>query len=136
MNTNTGSCLCGGIRFRIRGELPPIQICYCSQCRKAQGAAFASNVPVQSCNFELVGGQDLMKAYEATPGKRRWFCGCCGSPIYSERDSLPGVLRVRIGTVDEPIQARPAFHAHVESKCSWWELPDDGLPRYPQWPEP
>lgn len=132
MSMNTGSCLCGGIQFRIRGELAPIQVCYCSQCRKAQGTAFASNTPVHAANFELISGQDLMRAYEATPGKRRWFCQCCGSPIYSERDSLPGVLRVRIGTVDEPIQARPAFHAYVESACSWWDVPEDDLPHYPQ----
>jgi hypothetical protein len=128
----TGSCLCGGIQFRIRGTLAPIQICYCSQCRKAQGTAFASNTPIQSTHFELLSGQDLMQAFEATPGKRRWFCRCCGSPIYSERDSLPGVLRVRMGTVDEPIEARPAFHAHVASACSWWDVPQDGLPHYPQ----
>lgn len=133
---NTGSCLCGGIQFRIHTDIPPIQICHCSQCRKAQGSAFAGNAPIAAADFELVSGQALMQAYEATPGKRRWFCKCCGSPIYSERDSLPGVLRVRMGAVDEPIQSRPAFHAYVASSCSWWEAPDDGLPHYPQAPTP
>ena len=129
---NTGSCLCGGIQFRIHAELQPIQICYCSQCRKAQGSAFGGNTPVKLADVEWVSGQDLLQAYEATPGKRRWFCKCCGSPIYSERDSLPGVLRVRAGTLDEPIAARLAFHAYVASRCSWWDVPDDALPHHPK----
>lgn len=129
---NTGSCLCGGIRFRIHAELAPVQICYCSQCRKAQGTAFGSNIPVKRADFELLSGQELLQCYSATPGKGRWFCRHCGSPIYSARDSLPDVLRVRAGTLDEPLHTRPAFHAHVASKCSWWDLPDDGLPRHPQ----
>ncbi len=31
----SGSCLCGGVRFRIEGGLAPTQVCHCGQCRKA-----------------------------------------------------------------------------------------------------
>lgn len=130
----TGSCLCGGIRFRINAELAPIQICYCSQCRKAQGTPFASNTPVDEAAFELLSGKELLQSYEATPGKGRWFCRQCGSPIYSARASLPGVLRIRAGTLDEPVQAKLAFHAFTASRCSWWDLPEDGLPKHAGWP--
>ena len=37
-----GSCLCGRIRFEVAGELAGIQLCHCSQCRRANGAAFAA----------------------------------------------------------------------------------------------
>lgn len=130
----TGSCLCGGIRFRIHAELAPIQLCHCSQCRKAQGTPFASNTPVREADFELLSGRDLLKCYEATPGKGRWFCRECGSPIYSARASVPGVLRVRAGTLDEPLHVKPAFHAFTDSRCAWLDLPEDGLPRHAQWP--
>jgi hypothetical protein len=131
---HTGSCLCGGIRFRINAALAPIQICHCSQCRKAQGTPFASNTPVDKAAFELLSGQELLQCYEATPGKGRWFCRQCGSPIYSARASVPGVLRVRAGTLDEPVDARPAFHIFTGSRCGWWPLPDDGLPRHAELP--
>ena len=55
-----GSCLCGGIRFRIESELAPIELCHCQQCRKAQGAAFAANSPIRSEAFVLVSGEDLL----------------------------------------------------------------------------
>ncbi|MGC4060114.1 MAG: hypothetical protein QM749_04380 [Aquabacterium sp.] len=39
----TGSCLCAGIRFRLHLKaLEPIQICHCTQCRKAQGTPIYS----------------------------------------------------------------------------------------------
>ncbi|WP_290537184.1 hypothetical protein [Alcanivorax sp.] len=40
----TGSCLCGGVTFEIAGELAPIQVCHCQQCRKAQGTALVTNI--------------------------------------------------------------------------------------------
>nr|WP_298173112.1 GFA family protein [uncultured Pseudomonas sp.] len=52
----TGSCLCGGVQFRIDAQLEPIQLCHCSQCRKAQGGPFASNIPVNLADFHLLGG--------------------------------------------------------------------------------
>lgn len=125
----TGGCLCGGIRFRVESELEPLQICHCSQCRKAQGGPFAANTPVSEAAFRLVSGAELLTAYESSPGKQRVFCRRCGSPIYSKRDALPEVLRLRAGLIDEPLAVRPVAHSYVGSKASWWPI-EDGLPRF------
>jgi hypothetical protein len=127
----TGSCLCGEVRFRIESELEPIQVCHCTQCRKAQGGPFATNIPVAASAFQLVGGEHLLKAYESSPGKQRLFCSQCGSPVYSRRQSLPSVVRVRAGLINEPLQVRPAWHTYTSSKCNWWSIEDD-LAQYEQ----
>ena len=124
-----GSCLCGAIRFTIDGPLAPIQVCHCGQCRKAQGGPLATNIPVETARLHLEVDGEQLRRFEATPGKRRAFCATCGSPVFSERTSLPGIVRIRAGLIDEPLQARPAFHAHVASACDWWPI-DDGLPCY------
>ena len=124
-----GSCLCKGIRFTIEGHLAPIQICHCSQCRQAQGGPFATNIPVEAVKLAFISGEDLLQHYESSPGKVRAFCKVCGSPIFSKRASLPGVVRIRAGLISEPVAARLDFHAYVASKASWWEL-HDGLPAY------
>ncbi len=128
--TYTAQCLCGGITFRIDGELEPIQICHCSQCRRAQGSAFAANIPVKESAVHFDSGTELMAEYEATPGKRRVFCKRCGSPLYSARSSLPGVLRIRAGLIAEPLNVRPLFHAYVDSKANWYDIRDD-VPQFP-----
>ena len=127
----TGRCLCGEIRFEVLSELTPIQVCYCEQCRRAQGGAFAAVIPVQVSAFRLLAGQDVMKSYASSPGKERLFCGRCGSPVMSRRSALPSVVRLRVGLFDEPIPVKPAFHAFTASKCSWWSIADD-LPQHLQ----
>lgn len=122
----TGSCLCGGVRFAVSGPLAPIQVCHCSQCRKAQGGPVATNIPVDAAAFTLESGAELLQAFESTPGKQRVFCRRCGSPIYSRRDRLPGVLRLRAGTLEGDLPTALAFHAFVGSKANWWPLADCG----------
>jgi hypothetical protein len=126
-----GQCLCGGVRFAITGELAPIQICYCKQCQRAQGAVLATNIPVAVTAFQFEAGRDLLRAFESSPGKERSFCSRCGSPIFSRRDSLPGVLRVRAGLLDAPIDTRPIAHFHTSAKPDWWMI-CDGLPQFPE----
>ena len=125
----SGSCLCGTIRYEIRGELGPIVLCHCAQCRKAQGSAFASNAPVGAASFAIVAGAEALTAYESSPGKKRHFCRRCGSPIISTRDAVPDVVRVRIGTLDSPIETTPSAHIYVAAKAEWDEI-RDGLPQY------
>lgn len=127
----TGSCLCAGVQFQIDQEIEPIQVCHCSQCRKAHGTPFATNAPVSSASFSLTQGKDLLREYESSPGKTRYFCGRCGSPIYSRKDTLPEVVRIRAGLINEPIRVKPVAHFHVASKCNWWPINDD-LPQFPE----
>ncbi|GGJ82838.1 hypothetical protein GCM10007426_09930 [Alloalcanivorax dieselolei] len=127
----TGQCLCGGVRFRIKGELASVQVCHCAQCRHAQGTPFATNIPVSTSAFLLDAGEALLKGFESTPGKERVFCGHCGSPLFSRRADLPDVVRIRAGLINEPLDVRPAWHFFTASKANWWRI-DDDLPNYPE----
>ena len=127
---HTGSCLCGGVKYRVTGDLQPVQICHCAQCRKAQGTPLVTNTPVTASDFTLLSGAELLKEYESSPGKQRVFCGRCGSPVFSRNVKAPGVLRLRADLLDEPVTATLAAHFHVASRCSWWPINDD-LPQFP-----
>ncbi len=125
----TGGCLCGAIRFEIRGPIRNIVLCHCSECRKAQGSAFASNGIVNSDAFEILTGTDMLSGYEATPGQTKYFCKQCGSPIMSKSESKPDQVRVRLGTIDSDITERPSAHIFVTSKANWETICGD-LPQY------
>lgn len=127
-----GGCLCGGVRYEIDGPLSPVQLCHCGQCRKAQGGAFGANMPVASAAFRLLQGQDLLREYRHSPPKRRVFCGACGSPLFSQRDDTPDVLRLRVGTLDgDGAGLEIGFHIQAASKAAWWAI-DDGRPAWPR----
>jgi hypothetical protein len=123
-----GSCLCGRVKFEVAGPLAGIQLCHCSQCRRAQGSAFAANLPVRTEDFRLVAGAP--KSYRSSPGKERLFCGDCGSPIISRTAAAPGMVRVRAGLLAEPVETKAVFHFHVDSRASWLPIAG-GLPQYP-----
>jgi hypothetical protein len=125
----TGKCLCGGVEFQIDGELAPIQVCYCKQCQRAQGTALATNIPVATKAFRLLKGSELIRGFESSPGKQRCFCERCGSPIYSKRDSLPDVVRIRAGLIGGELPTQLLAHFHVAAKSNWWSIRDD-LPQY------
>jgi hypothetical protein len=94
-----GGCLCGAVRYQYHGALGEVMACHCLECRQAQGTPFVTNMPIDATQFELVSGADALKSYESSAGKHRVFCGHCGSPIYSRLDSLPNVMRLRLGSV-------------------------------------
>ena len=96
-----GQCLCGAIQFQYHGEIEASILCYCQHCQQAQGSFAAWNSPVDQNQFELISGQELLKAYFHTPNKARVFCQQCGSPIYSYRTDLPNIVRLRLGTITE-----------------------------------
>ena len=128
-----GSCLCGRVRYEYRGDIDEVSMCHCGQYRKAQGSAFAAVAPVRSKDFRITQGVQYLKEFRASPDKARVFCSECGSPLFSARDDLPEIKRLRLGTLDTPIAAKNRYHAWVSAKAEWFDL-DDDLPQFPEFP--
>ena len=124
-----GSCLCGQIRFEINSTIRSIVYCHCSQCRKAQGSAFATNGIVTTTDFKLSSGKDQLTGYESSPGQTKYFCQVCGSPIFSHSTASPDQVRIRLGTLDSSITERPMAHIFATSKANWEDICGD-LPQY------
>lgn len=127
-----GGCLCGNIRFEITGEIQDIVCCHCSQCRKAQGSAFATNGNVDIKEFNFIQGEGELTGYESSPGQTKYFCRNCGSPIFSKATSKPDKVRVRLGTIETDILERPVGHIFVASKANWDDI-GNKLPQYEEY---
>jgi hypothetical protein len=125
----TGGCLCGAVRFEITEPIRHIVYCHCSQCRKAQGSAFATNGIVSASGFRFLSGADNLTGFESSPGQNKYFCKACGSPILSKTESKPDQVRVRIGTIDSAIAERPEAHIFATSKANWETIAGD-LPQF------
>lgn len=126
----TGSCLCGTVRYEIAGDPALMYYCHCGTCRKANGSSFATNLIVPADDFAVVAGRERLSAFESSPGKRRWFCAGCGSPIYSHGEQTASMVSVRCGTLDGDPGARPAVHTYVATRAPWFEVTDQ-LPQRP-----
>lgn len=123
-------CLCGGVEIEITGKLGPLAYCHCTRCQRASGSAFAANCDVRRKYWTWRSGESLVREFDSSPGVWRAFCSRCGSPVYSRRTSDPDTLRLRLGLLEGDPGRRSLAHFHVSSKAPWYEIPEDGLPRY------
>ena len=130
-----GSCLCGKIQYEIEGAPRWMYQCHCGKCRAATGASFATNIIVNAEKFRITAGADVLKGFESSPQKFRYFCSGCGSPIYSQGEKTKQIVSVRSGTLKQDPGLRVAYHAFVASKAPWVEI-GDGLPQFAEFPDP
>ncbi len=128
----TGGCFCGKVTFEITATIDNIIYCHCSQCRKLQGSAYATNGVVDSEHFKMTCGEADLTAHKLSATQTRFFCRHCGSPIKSENKKRPGKVRVRLGTIDSEIKEQPQAHIFVASKANWDTICDD-LPQYEEY---
>ena len=75
----TGSCLCGSVAYEVDAEAGPIVHCHCQTCRKTHGSAFSTVTNVPRDRFRWTKGENLLRSFESSPGKQRYFCTTCGS---------------------------------------------------------
>jgi hypothetical protein len=126
-----GSCLCGEIAYEVDRLHSAPRHCSCNVCRKAHAAAFNTSASVKASEFRWLKGEALLRSYESSPGKRRHFCGNCGSPLVARRAGS-NVLALRVATLDEDPQRRPAAHIWRGSEVPWLSYGSE-VPRYQAW---
>jgi len=126
-STLTGACLCGAIAYEIDyvpGDVA--DICHCTKCRGASGAASLPWLQVPPSRFRVTRG--TAKAYASSPKAKRWFCGDCGTPLYMS-DAAGHSIGITLGSLDQPEAVHPTVHGWLGDRVAWEAL-DETLPRY------
>ncbi len=128
-NRIRGGCLCGGVRFEIKGRFLRAGHCHCSRCRKHSGAAASTQGRIAKGDFELIEGAPLVRAYRTPGHDTKAFCTVCGSSLFG--GDWPGgdEVSVRLGALDDDPGIRPQYHTFVGSVASWDTITDD-LPQH------
>ena len=127
--TATGGCLCGAVRYEVRGALRPVINCHCGQCRRTSGHFVAATASRRE-DLTLVESGGL-RWYESSETARRGFCQTCGSSLFWESVS-GGRVSIMAGTLDRPTGLETVAHIFADDAGDYYEIPDDGLPRHPE----
>ncbi|MFG1399422.1 GFA family protein [Roseixanthobacter pseudopolyaromaticivorans] len=124
-----GGCLCGGVRYEIRGDLTQPVACHCAQCARTSGH-FAAMTCCKSEDLTLIASETLVW-FRSSAAVARGFCARCGGNLFWRED--PGTeTYVTVGTLDRPTGLKLAGHIYVGSKSDYYEL-GDGLPQKQEW---
>ena len=122
---SAGGCLCGDVRYEVRGSLFDPHYCHCRACQKASGAPAIAGAFVDKDTLQIVGHQP--KFYRSSPIVERGFCAECGTyliyrPLIPEWSNW---LIITIASLDHPEAISPKRHYGTESQLSWFNTQDD-----------
>jgi hypothetical protein len=110
MRERTGGCLCGAVRYVVRGEPFHVGRCHCADCRKRSGSTYTIYGQWPRDAFELEG--------EPASFRSDHFCPTCGSHLglLGEADGV----ELSLGTLDEaPFELVPQAELWIKRREPW-----------------
>lgn len=135
MQNRKGGCLCGAVRYVMKGDPQGAAICHCSHCQKAGGGLFSFNLFVREADYEQQ-GETMIYEDRGDSGQLsyRHFCGRCGSPVMTKVAMLPGQVLVKAGTLDSNEGLLPPQTEIYTDRAVNWLVPFAGARRFARSP--
>jgi hypothetical protein len=127
----TGGCGCGAVRYEIDEQPVVAGYCHCTRCQRRTGTAAALSAAIEPGSMRILRGEDALGRWEPEGGWPKVFCSRCGSALWAQSPSDPGLRAVRMGSFDRAPDIKPSYRQFVDSAASWEPIPHDGVPRYP-----
>jgi len=122
-----GGCLCGGVRYAVRGTLRDVIACHCSQCRRTSGH-FVAATGAESDRITLEKDETLVW-FASSDRAERGFCGRCGGNLFwRPLENARGWTSIMAGTLDPPTRLKLRQHIFVADKSDYYEILD-GVPQ-------
>jgi hypothetical protein len=122
----TGGCLCGAVRYTIRGDPIAALNCHCSDCRHASGAPFVTWAVFPHDALAWGAGKPHAISWAE---RTRLFCHKCGTPLAVLPPEHMGIVAITACSLDHPELIRPTCHTWTEDRLPWIHCTDD-LPSY------
>src|SRR5262249_40359771 len=117
----TGRCLCGAVRYAVRGPRRHVVLCQCEECARWGGyvGAFAAT---RDDDLELVAQETLVWVDSPASDRhaQRGFCGACGSSLFW-RAADGERVSIAAGTLDRPTGLPLAGHWDTRQSSDYEE---------------
>ncbi|KAI5457095.1 Mss4-like protein [Mariannaea sp. PMI_226] len=98
----SGSCMCGAVAYAATGGAEFSALCHCVDCQKWTGGPYTSNAVVSEDSFSVTKGTPKQCDMVGGSGKinHHFFCGDCGSSLFTRLDVMPGKVCIKAGGLD------------------------------------
>lgn len=127
-SVTTGGCLCGAVRYAVRGPLRRIWDCHCGQCRRWHGHV-AAYTRAERDDIDISDAGGALTWFQSSDTARRGFCATCGSSLFWDR-LADSDLSIAAGSLDQPSGLTTEGHIYVSDKADYYEIAD-GLEQVP-----
>lgn len=118
----SGSCLCGGVSYKIDGAVRDVVNCFCEQCRKTSGHHVAAT-KVNKDDLSFINDKTL-DWYECLPNVFRGFCNICGGSLFWDNKNYDkNEIAIMAGTLDAPTQLKTIGNIFTEDASDYCEIP-------------
>ena len=130
-----GGCYCKGVRYRGEGAPMFKGQCHCRECQYISGGSPNVVMAVPEAGFRFTKGKP--KAFTRSDLEKpvtREFCPDCGTHLFAKSPGLPGVLILKVGTLDDPsIFGTSQMAIFLIDKQSFHQVPE-GIPAFERGP--
>lgn len=126
LDISTGGCLCGEVRYEVRGPMRGVVNCHCDMCQRLHGG-FGPHSKARKMNISITKG-DGLAWFKTSDIAQRGFCKVCGSGLFWEPFEQDGT-GILAGSLDAPTGLETIGHIFVGEKPDFYEITDD-LPQF------
>lgn len=127
-SSRTAQCSCGQLQIVCSGEPVRISICHCLACQRRTGSPFSEQARWPAANVQPRGrSSEYVRVGDEGGRITQRFCPTCGSTVYYDIDSMPGVIAVPVGAFADPTFPSPTFSVYEDRKHGWVVIPDENI---------
>jgi hypothetical protein len=125
----SGGCACGAVRYRLLEDAVELHACHCTDCQTATGSAFVMSMMVKRGSVEVERGEPKRFEFDGPDGRHHidQRCPRCAARLWSESRSIPDLLILRPGTLDDTSWCEPVSHIWTRSAQPWVTIPEHTL---------
>lgn len=137
MTIHKGGCLCGAVRFEVKGAPLLSGACYCRDCQYVAGGGGAYGMMFPADAVTITQGKTSVFVVKGESGADvyRQFCPECGVHLISHNGENPQFRAIKVGVLDDPSWFQSEGSIWASSAQPWHRI-DPDLPIIEKNPQP
>jgi len=120
------SCLCKGVKLKVKGKLRHVINCHCSQCLKTHGN-YAAYTACPEENITFIKNKTL-KWYKSSNIAKRGFCSTCGASMFYKIFKSKNIS-IAAGMFHNTTKFKTHSNIFTKGKMDYYKL-DRSLPKF------
>lgn len=127
MTIHKGGCLCGAVRFEVKGEPLLSGACYCRDCQYVAGGGGAYGMMFPADAVTITQGKTSVFVVKGESGADvyRQFCSECGVHLISHNGDNPQFRAIKVGVLDDPSWFKSEGSIWTSSAQPWHRIDPD-----------